>query len=131
MNKQAICNDDFRMKIEELCENEETIFSLTERSWHKIESTKLSNNGIGGYKIRYMSGGFAEVNHQSLWDLYNILWNSDSKRLTNVEMERGGYAKLRWKRWFTPGSAMLAILPHVDPQIQVTKNPAGLIIRGD
>ena len=131
MNNQAITKDEFRMKIEELCENDETIYSLTGRSWHKIESTKLSNNGIGGYKIRYMSGGLAEVNLQSLWELYNLLWNSNSKRLTNVEMEHGGYARLRWDRWFTPGSAMLAILPYVDSQILVIKNPAGLLIRGD
>jgi hypothetical protein len=131
MIQQAISNDEFRMKIEELCENGDTIYSLTEKSWHKIESTKISNDGLGHYHIRYKSGGFAKVNHQSLWELYNLLWNSDSKWLTNVEMEHGGYERLRWDRWFTPGSAMLAILPYIDSQIRVTKNPAGLIIRGE
>ena len=131
MIPQAISNDEFRIKIGELCENDETICSLTGRSWHKIESTKFSNNGIGAYNIRYMSGGLAIVNYQSLWELYNLLWDSDSKKLTNIEMEHGGYARLDWKRWYTPGSAMLAVLPYIDPQIMVTKNPAGLIIRGD
>ena len=131
MNKQAISKNEFRMKIEELFENDEQIYSLTGISSHKIESTKLSNNDGGGYNIRYTSGGLAEVKHQSLWELYNLLWDSDCKKLSNLEMENGGYARLGWKRWFTPGSAMLAILPYIDSQIQGTKNPAGLTIRGD
>ena len=113
-------------RINKLCEDGTTISSLTGRSWHTIESMNSPYNTGDKckYRIRYKSGGTADVKVAELCELYHILWKDG--RLTDEWMKNEGYKSLGWKRWFTPGSAMLAIIPYLDDRIVATKSPAGL-----
>jgi len=131
MEMKPITKSKLWSRINDLCREEKIIMSLTGISWHTIESTNSPNVvERNKYNIRYKSGGAAEVNFQLVCELYNLLWSrlESSRCLTDKEMKHGGYDKLGWERWYTPGSAMLAIIPYLDSRVRVTNNPAGLKI---
>jgi len=52
----------------------------------------------------------------------------EAGRLFNSDMVNGGHNDVEMSTWHIPGSAMLAVIPHLDSEVTVNDSPrdAGL-----
>lgn len=91
----------------------ETIRSLTGRSSHVVKSVDKASLT---YEIEYESGNRKTIKVEELYTLYAHLYAHN--KLTNEYMLENHEEVLGWKHWHAPGSAMLAILPHIDDKIR-------------
>jgi len=103
-------------KIPSLYKEGTIIHSLTGRKYHHIiwidETTQQ-------YKIKYESGNTKKISIEDLYVLYSELYKIGS--LTNSYMQQHCERLLDWSKWHAPGSAMFALLPFLDDNIQVQK----------
>lgn len=121
-------------KIKDLCDERKTIYSLTGRSYHTMESYSHDSPHMGNrntYVIRYKSGSPKTIKFSEICELYDLLWQrareiNPPHDLTSKEMGDGLYKKMFNRSWNRPGSAMLAILPKLDNRIEVILRPAGI-----
>ena len=93
------------------------IRSLTGQKRHLIK--KLNYNDKS-YRIEYAeTGNQKTVKLDDLFAMYTELYANGF--LNTGYMGKAYKRILPWGGWTAPGSAMLAILPHLDPQIRADK----------
>ncbi len=101
--------------IERLCNEEAVINSLSGSSHHKITAFSSASKS---YTITYgPSGKSIDADFSKVYKMYSML--CENGRLFNKDMENGGHDEIGMSSWNRPGSAMLAVIPHLDSEVQV------------
>ena len=119
-----LTDDELWAGIEKLCADKIVIESLTKRSHHTIVATKPASRE---YTIKYgKSGDNVNVKFWKVGKMYSML--CEAGRLFNSDMVNGGHNDVEMSTWHIPGSAMLAVIPHLDSEVTVNDSPqdAGL-----
>jgi len=92
------------------------IKSLTGKSSHKIAHLDEFQKT---YDVEYNSGNIRKVKLDDLYNLYKELYGN--QYLDSPYMTQNHKRILGWSDWHAPGSAMMAILPHLDDDIKVER----------
>ena len=118
-----LSDDELWARLERLSADGTVIHSLKRRSSHTIIST---NPASKEYTIRYdPSGSDVTVEFWKVCKMYSML--TESGRLFNSDMVDGGHDEVDMSAWHIPGSAMLAVIPCLDPEVTIHDGPeAGL-----
>ena len=117
-----LTDDELWNGIERLCSSESVIESLNRSSHHTIISISPTSRA---YTLEYgKSGKPVDVDFWKVCKMYSMLYESGS--LTNSYMEEEGHALIDMAGWNRPGSAMLAVIPVLDPDVNIDRD--GLMV---
>ena len=110
-----LSEDEMWRGIEKLCRDDSVIDSLKKLSHHKITAISPASRT---YTITYgRSGKSIEADFWKVYKMYSML--CENGRIFNQDMVNGGHTEIGMKHWNRPGSAMLAVIPYLDPKVEV------------